>query len=122
MNLFIDTNVFLTFYHFTQDDLEELQKLSVSIEGSKIILYTTEQVKFEFLKNREARINDSLKKIKNQSLPNQFPQICKDYEEEYKEMWKNIKKYEEQRSEMLIKLQEDIEKKTLKLHRGAGLN
>jgi hypothetical protein len=27
MHLFIDTNIYLAFYHFSSDDLEELKKL-----------------------------------------------------------------------------------------------
>ena len=32
MNLFIDTNVFLSFFHLSNDDLEEIHKLAVLIE------------------------------------------------------------------------------------------
>ena len=80
-NLFIDTNVYLTFYHFSSDDLEELKKLSVAVENKRIRLYVTEQVVNEYWRNRESKIADALKIFSAQSLPNQFPQICQAYEE-----------------------------------------
>ena len=42
MYLFIDTNIFLSFYHFTKEDLEELKKLGVLLKQKKVILYLPE--------------------------------------------------------------------------------
>lgn len=44
MNLFIDTNVFLSFYHLSDDDLEEIRKLSVLLERGNIRLWLPQQV------------------------------------------------------------------------------
>jgi len=44
MLMFIDTNVFLTFYHFSNDDLEELRKLRVLLEREEVVLYLPQQV------------------------------------------------------------------------------
>ena len=41
MNLFIDTNIFLSFYHLSSDDLEELRKLAALLEQKKATLYLT---------------------------------------------------------------------------------
>jgi len=78
MYVFIDTNVLLSFYHFTSDDLDELQKLSDAIKAGKIILALPDQVKQEFWRNREAKIADALFRLRDQKLNFQFPQICKD--------------------------------------------
>ena len=85
MNLFIDTNVLLSFYHLASDDLEELRKLSVLIDKDKIKLLLPRQVVNEFRRNRENKIADALKGLKGQNLKLQFPQICKDYPE-YKDL------------------------------------
>ncbi len=61
MNLFIDTNIYLSFYHFTSDDLEELRKLIVAIHEKRIKLYVTSQLRDEFRRNREIKIADALK-------------------------------------------------------------
>jgi len=81
MNVFIDTNVFLSFYHFTSDDLEELKKLRVLLKDEKVRLLLPDQVVFEFNRNRDSKIDDALKRLKDHKLIHQFPQFCKDYDE-----------------------------------------
>jgi predicted nucleic acid-binding protein len=81
MNLFIDTNVLLSFYHYSSDDLEELQKLTVLISEGQVTLILPEQVVSEFRRNREAKIADALKRFTAERLNDQFPQITKDYDE-----------------------------------------
>lgn len=113
MNLFIDTNIFLSFYHMTSDDLEELKKLAVLIDQRKLTLYLTEQVVFEFRRNRENKIGDALKRLKDQRLNLQFPQICKDYDE-YHELRKLQKKYEEEHTALLSKINKGASEHSLK--------
>lgn len=48
VSIFIDTNIYLNFYHFSDDELEELKKLSVAIKKKDIKLYITRQVINEF--------------------------------------------------------------------------
>jgi hypothetical protein len=42
VNLFIDTNIFLSFFHLTSEDLEELKKLIVLIDNGEIRLFLPE--------------------------------------------------------------------------------
>jgi hypothetical protein len=107
MHLFIDTNVLLSFYHFTGDDLEELKKLTVLLEQKKLHLYFPAQIDSELRRNREGKIADALKKLKDQHLNLQFPQICKDYPE-YGKLRELQKAYETHHTELLNKLSEDI--------------
>lgn len=113
MNLFIDTNIFLSFYHLSSDDLEELKKLSVLLDRGDVTLYLTEQVEWEFWRNRENKIADALKKLKEQRLNLQFPQLCKGYEE-YDKMRELQRRYEEQHAALLKKIIEDANKHNLK--------
>jgi predicted nucleic acid-binding protein len=80
-NLFIDTNILLSFYHFTSDDLEELSKLATLVQKGEIVLLVPQQVIDEFRRNRDAKIADALKTLRAQKLAFQFPQMCKDYPE-----------------------------------------
>jgi hypothetical protein len=107
-NLFIDTNIYLTFYHFSSDDLEELKKLSVAVDNNKIKLYITDQVMNEFRRNREAKIADALKIFTDQKLPDQFPQMCKVYDE-YHELRDLLKEWWKIREQLLDKLRRDID-------------
>lgn len=112
MNLFIDTNVYLTFYHFSSDELEELRKLLVAIKNHKIVLYLPEQATSEFKRNREGKIADALKTLGEQKLAKEFPQFCKDYEE-YGELRAAIQKYEESKKKLMLNLLPDIKNKNL---------
>lgn len=112
MNLFIDTNIYLNFYHFTNEDIEELKKLTVAIKSRKILLFITEQVKREFKRNRENKIADALKKFNGQNIPVQFPRICKEYKE-FHDLRNAVKTFEEKKSKIIIQLKEDIQKKCL---------
>ena len=99
MELFIDTNIFLNFYHLSKDDLEELRKLVALVAEGTITLYLPEQVINEFYRNRDAKLADALKKFQQEHLNNQFPQICKEYTE-YTEMRKSSTKYNKAKSRL----------------------
>ncbi len=111
-HLYIDTNVYLTFYHFSNEDLEELKKLIALINTDNIRLYMPEQTRNEFYRNREVKIADSLDKLRGTKLGNQFPMICHSYDE-YDLMKKAIKNFETNKSKLLEKLQHDAETETL---------
>lgn len=113
VNLFIDTNVFLSFYHLTNDDLEEIHKLTVLIEKKEVTLWLTQQVIDEFNRNRENKISDAFKKLKEQNSKPQFPQICKDYEE-YNEIRELHKSYLQKLASLTKKVSDDINARTLK--------
>lgn len=113
MNLFIDTNIFLSFYHLSSDDLEELKKLGVLLDRKNVKLLLPSQVIDEFRRNREVKIADALKRFREEKLNDQFPQICKEYEE-YARMRDAISSYKEQKSKLLERLSDDIATETLK--------
>lgn len=113
MNLFIDTNIFLSFFHLSNDDLEEIHKLTVLIEKGEVILWLPEQIIDEFYRNRENKISEATKKLKEQHTKPQFPQICKDYDE-YPEIRELLKEYEKKLSSLIKKVSDDISARTLK--------
>lgn len=81
MNIFLDTNIYLSFLHFSNDDLDELDKLTIILKKGDDKLFVTEQVINEFNRNREMKIADAMKLLKDQNLNLRFPQFCKQYEE-----------------------------------------
>lgn len=113
MNLFIDTNIFLNFYHFSNEDLQELDKLSVTIRNKEIELYLPEQVKDEFCRNRDKIISDALKEFKKEKIERQFPHMTKQYPE-FKKMRESIRAFETNRQKLLDELETDIRKNNLK--------
>ena len=113
MNLFIDTNVFLSFFHFTSDDLEELRKLAVLLQEKRLVLWLPSQVIDEFVRNRDSKIKESLKRLRDQRLNLQFPQICKDYPE-YQVLRSLQKEYETQHAGLLSQIEQHVARQELK--------
>jgi hypothetical protein len=72
-----------------------------------------DQVAVEFHRNREAKLADSLKKLRDIRVAPQFPQICKDYPE-YEELRDHQRAFEETHRRLVEKIIADIEKKSLK--------
>ena len=113
MNIFIDTNIFISFYHLSSDDLEELKKLAVLLGSGSVKLFLPEQTVDEFTRNRDIKIADAVKRFEGEKLNNAFPQMCKEYDE-YGLMREAIKNYEKHKAKLLAKLTDDIAKETLK--------
>lgn len=112
MYIFIDTSIYLTFYHFTSDDLEELKKLEAYLKQKKIVLILTDQVVNEFRRNRENKIADALKRFEGQKFPSEYPHFCKEYEE-YPALRKASSEYSKAKTTLLEKIKTDIKNKNL---------
>jgi hypothetical protein len=65
--LFIDSNVFLSFYHLTNEDLEELRKPIALIDSGHIKLLVTKQVENEFVRNRGNKIANAMRKLQSRA-------------------------------------------------------
>lgn len=113
VNLFIDTNILLSFYHFTSEDLEELKKLAVLLQKEEVRLFLPRQVVDEFRRNRDAKIADALKRLREQRVSFQFPQLCKDYPE-YGKLRELQKAYDQTHAALLARIANDIEAQNLK--------
>lgn len=113
MNLFIDTNVFLSFFHFSSDDLEEFNKLYILIREARIKLFIPEQLQDEFYRNRENSISISLNHLKQQKTNLQYPRLCQDYPE-YDSLRELQKKYESLSTQLITKILSDIQGRKLR--------
>ena len=113
ISLFIDTNIFLSFYHLSGEDLEELKKLAVLLQRKEICLFLPEQVVQEFHRNRDSKIADAIKKLREQKLDVQFPRLCKDYPE-YLKLRDLLREYEHTHAELLSQIATDVEAENLR--------
>lgn len=75
MHLFLDTNTYLGFFRLSDDNLEQLKKLSERVGSGETTLYVTEQVRDEFVRNRETVIDEALDTVRKASVPNQFAHL-----------------------------------------------
>jgi PIN domain len=81
MHAFIDTNIFLLFYQYSEDDLDELDKFRILLRKKEITLWLPQQVIDEYDRNREKTISTALKELKQQRLSCKFPAMSKGYGE-----------------------------------------
>lgn len=108
-NLFIDTNIWLSLYHFTENDLSQFEKLKSYI-GESINLILTRQVYDEIVRNRENKLKSALSDFTIKAP--QYPAFAKgygEYEIFCKEMKSIIQKYKDWKN----KIDEDILKHEL---------
>ncbi len=113
MQLFIDTNILLSFYSLNQDDLAELHKIIDAIEKQQITLLLTDQIINEFYRNREQRIDGAIKSFRTQTFNTQLPQLCEDYPE-INILRESLKQHEQAHAALITRILVDIKAKTLK--------
>ena len=81
MHVFIDTNILLNFFHFTSDELDALTEVFATREQGSASVHLTQQVKDEFIRNRDNKIKSALKRFREANLVPQLPSFMKAYEE-----------------------------------------
>ena len=108
-NLFIDSNIWLSLYHFTNDDLEQFSKLKELI-GTEIKLFVPQQVFDEIQRNREAKLKDAFKSFEVKSIL--FPVFCKEYPE-YSQFNEDYKAIISRYNEWRRKIDDDVKQQTL---------
>lgn len=104
--LFIDTNIFLSFYHLTAEDLEELRKIIALIDSKQIRLMITEHVKNEFLRNRGSKIADAMRRLQDAKFNVSFPAFAKSYTQ-YAELRELLKKADNKHAELIAVINDD---------------
>lgn len=112
MNLFIDSNIFLDFYHLSGGDIEELKKLVALVESGDITLFACPQIREEIQRNRDSKISYSMKEFKKVNFKLSFPAFCKHYPE-YAEIRQKLNDANKIHSELFAKAMQDVESKNL---------
>lgn len=112
MHLFIDTNVFLRFYSYTDDRLEELKKLVMLIEKGDVILYVPSQLKDEIARNRETEIRRTYKDLVELRLEKGFPYIFRSHDD-FSTILKALDAFYKIKKKILEGLERDIQEKKL---------
>jgi hypothetical protein len=114
MNVFIDTQIWLSFYHYSTDDLESLRKLGVLMDQTKVRLHLPDQITEEFRRNREVKYMDAIKRFKEEKLNDSFPQLCRQYEAEYKQMEEAVTAYKDAKKKLLAQIDDHYKKEELR--------
>ena len=72
MHLFIDTNIFLNFYTYPDDD-GVIDELLENIGPNNIVLHLPKQVENEFERNRESKLHGAVTEFQSSKFPNAVP-------------------------------------------------
>jgi predicted nucleic acid-binding protein len=107
LHTFIDTNVFLSLYAYTDDNIEELKKVLQLIKSKELKLYISTVVNQEFYRNRDRKIFESLGNLEKFSTSLSIPRFV-EHHEEAKQLRKLLKDVEGQRAELVQKAKAEI--------------
>ena len=111
-HIFIDTNVLLSFYHYTRDDAEQLKIISKLVETNELALYLTEQVIDEFNRNREVKIATAIREFEKWGKGPGVPRSMIGYPEA-KAYQEAVGAVEKARSALIAHAREDAEARSL---------
>jgi predicted nucleic acid-binding protein len=112
MNLFIDTNIFLDFYHLSGPDIEELHKLTALLERGRLKLFIPNQLRDEFRRNRDNKIKDAMNKFGDVKFTIKFPAFCKLYPE-YRELQILLNSLNTKHTQLFQRAKNDIDEELL---------
>lgn len=109
MDLFLDANVFLSFYHYGKDDIETMHKAVKLIQDGEIRLLSNEQLRNEIYRNRHSKIFDSMKSVRSTKFGVQLPNYFQDHPR-YNELLGHLKSANQVYQEILTQIDDDIDK------------
>jgi predicted nucleic acid-binding protein len=104
---FVDTNVFLSLYAYTDDNIEELKKVLQLIKSKELQLYIPTVVNQEFYRNRDRKIFESLGNLEKFSTSLSIPRFV-EHHEEAKQLRSLLKEVETSRSKLVEKAKTEI--------------
>jgi len=97
----------LKFYYFSKDDLDGLNKIFVPRKDAGVEVHLTQQVRDEFIRNRESKIKDALTRFSNAKINIELPYFMRVYSE-YNKIIKLRKKLQEKMKDVRKKVDEDV--------------
>ena len=81
LHVFIDSNVYLSFFAYPKADLSQPAQIPVLIKAKALILYITDQVCDEFVRNREAKIAECIDSFSKAPLSAKVPLVLDSFDE-----------------------------------------
>jgi hypothetical protein len=128
LHVFVDTNIFLSLYAYTDDNIEELKKLLGLMTGGHLKLYLSEIVNQEFNRNRDKKIQESLGNFEKFSTSISIPRFMEHHAEAV-DLRALLKDASTKHSELIKKSREEIvslslaaDKLFLELRKAASLH
>jgi hypothetical protein len=105
INLYLDANIFLSFYALSNADIKQLKLLKEVVENRFIQLFVSDQLNNEIERNRDNKIQESFKALMESTFKIQAPAFVKSLDE-YTELQSILKNANEKHSELVLKVSE----------------
>lgn len=77
VNLFLDANILLSFYALSDADISKLNELHRAVKRKDVTLYINEQLAEEVTRNRDSKIKESIKTLKENRFKCTAPAFVK---------------------------------------------
>lgn len=112
INLFLDSNILLSFYKHSDSKIEQLRDLSQAISDSHIKLFVNDQLVSEVKRNRDTTIEEALKKFKSFEFNCQIPSYINSLDG-VKDLPETLKKANTIHSNIVTNVRDLIDKREL---------
>lgn len=79
----IDTNILLSLYDYTDDDLQKLEELADAVESGNVVVYLAKQTVEEFKRNRAGKLANIITALEKKPKGDKgLPRICDGFPEQ----------------------------------------
>lgn len=112
LHAFVDTNIYLSLYAFTDDNIGELQKLIALLKSKKLKLHVPTIVNQEFYRNRDKKLAESLGGLERFAVSAPIPRFM-EHHDEVSEIRAALKIVKEKRTALMEKARAEILDKKL---------
>ncbi|MFK0207020.1 PIN domain-containing protein [Agrobacterium sp. NPDC090283] len=108
LNLFLDTNIYLSFYSLSNADVAQLDKLRQFVAQGEVRLFASTQLRDEIRRNRENKIRESFKALRETALKCQAPAFVKNLEA-FLQLQEILKEANKKHSQLINEVEASIE-------------
>jgi predicted nucleic acid-binding protein len=116
LHVFIDTNVLLRFYAYSDDTLAEVEKLSALVKAKEIKLCVTQQVVDERARNRDKELIESMKRLDQLGASVQMPRFA-EHHPAAAEFATAMKQAKKAKTELVAAIKKEMEEEGLRADR-----
>lgn len=108
LNLFLDTNIYLSFYSLSNADVAQLDKLRQFVAQGEVRLFASTQLRDEIRRNRENKIRESFKALRETALKCQVPAFVKNLDT-FLQLQEVLKEANKKHSQLIAEVEASIE-------------
>ncbi|MCV2879726.1 PIN domain-containing protein [Sedimentimonas flavescens] len=112
LNLFLDANILISFYALSNADIEQLKQLKGVVAKGDIKLFISDQLSNEVERNRETKISESFKALRDSSFKCLAPSFVRSLPE-FAELQDLLKDANKKHSDLIKTVTGHIEGRTL---------